>query len=306
MYKIFNVPSNSAESTEQLGTKFKIWYRDPDYGQMLFKEGRPNTGENWAEKIACELAGELGIPHAHYEFATYQNKQGVVTRTLVERGARLIHGNELLTSYTIDYDSEQSKIYQRRNHTLRRVLGYFRRSTDLIGAPYGFKHTEHLKDALDVFIGYLMFDAWIANQDRHDENWGLLRIIDGNSFLSPSYDHGSSMGRNETPQKMARMLTTKDKNQHISKYVLGARSALYPHIGSEGARALGTLDAFIQASRLRPQATDEWKNRLRQVNQETVAAIVARVPEHLMPESARAFAKELLRINQMRILNCEI
>ena len=306
MYKIFEVPANSAESSEQLGTKFKIWYRDPDYGQMLFKEGRPGTGENWAEKIACELAGELGIPHAHYEFATYQDKQGVVTRMLVERGARLIHGNELLTSYAIDYDSEQSKIYRRRNHTLRRVLGYFRRSTNLIGAPYGFKRTEHIKDALDVFIGYLMFDAWIANQDRHDENWGLLRAADGNSFLSPSYDHGSSMGRNESTEKMLNMLVTKDKNQHISKYVLSARSALYPHAGDERVKAVTTIEAFSQAAKLRPDAAEEWRTRLRQIIPKAVEEIIAKVPLHLMPEPARAFTKELLRINRERILDCEI
>ena len=306
MYKIFEVPANSAESSEQLGTKFKIWYRDPDYGQMLVKEGRPGTGENWAEKIACELAGELGIPHAHYEFATYQDKQGVVTRMLVERGARLIHGNELLTSYAIDYDSEQSKIYRRRNHTLRRVLGYFRRSTNLIGAPYGFKRTEHIKDALDVFIGYLMFDAWIANQDRHDENWGLLRAADGNSFLSPSYDHGSSMGRNESTEKMLNMLVTKDKNQHISKYVLSARSALYPHAGDERVKAVTTIEAFSQAAKLRPDAAEEWRTRLRQIIPKAVEEIIAKVPLHLMPEPARAFTKELLRINRERILDCEI
>ncbi len=272
---------------------------------MLFKEGRPGTGENWAEKIACELAGELGIPHAHYEFATYQDKQGVVTRTLVDRGARLIHGNELLTSYGMDYDLEQ-KVYRRRSHTLRRVLGYFRRSTDLLGAPYGFKRTENVRDALDVFLGYLMFDAWIANQDRHDENWALLRGTDGNSFLSPSYDHGSSMGRNEPIAKMITMLTTKDKNQHISKYILGARSALYPHIGDHKVKALLTLDAFAQAARLRREAAEEWRNRLRGISADDVAGIVDLIPAHLMPQAARTFTKELLRLNRERILNCEI
>ena len=29
-------------------------------------------------------------------------------------------------------------------------------------------------EAVDVFVGYLMFDAWIANTDRHHENWALV------------------------------------------------------------------------------------------------------------------------------------
>jgi hypothetical protein len=28
-------------------------------------------------------------------------------------------------------------------------------------------------DGFDLFCGYLLFDAWIANRDRHEENWCL-------------------------------------------------------------------------------------------------------------------------------------
>ena len=28
--------------------------------------------------------------------------------------------------------------------------------------------------ALDLFICYLMLDAWIGNTDRHAENWGIV------------------------------------------------------------------------------------------------------------------------------------
>ena len=50
MFPIIEVPSGSAEIVEQLGTKAKFWYIDHLLGRSLFKRGRPNTGENWAEK----------------------------------------------------------------------------------------------------------------------------------------------------------------------------------------------------------------------------------------------------------------
>ena len=134
MYRVIDVPVGAAESTEQLGTKFKFWYSDSEYGMTLFKEGRPGHGENWAEKIACELAGLLSLPHAHYELARFKDMAGVISPSLVARGARLIHGNELLATFSTDYAIDSANNYKRSDHTLRRVLGYFRRSSDQVGA----------------------------------------------------------------------------------------------------------------------------------------------------------------------------
>jgi hypothetical protein len=100
MYEIENIPAGVAESAEQLGTKFKFWYRGEDQRLILFKEGRPGTGDNWAEKIASELAGLIGIPHVEYDLASYGNRMGVICNALTEPGEVLVHGNELLTTYT--------------------------------------------------------------------------------------------------------------------------------------------------------------------------------------------------------------
>lgn len=307
MYKIVEIPDGAAESAEQLGTKYKFWYRDTDGGLKLFKEGRPNTGENWAEKIACELANLLDMPHARYDFARYQGKEGVICHTLVERGAVLVHGNELLTTFETDYEASETKFYRRREHTISRVLSYFRGSAHFVGAPYGFRQTEGISNALDVFVGYLMFDVWIANQDRHDENWALVRANDGNSFLSPSYDHGSSMGRNETDETREIMLTTHDMGRHISKYVKNARSAFYPQASlNSSVKALFTLEAFEQAARKCPEAAQAWKKRLLAIEEDQVLAILESVPNVLMSEIAKCFTAKLLSINRERILNCEI
>lgn len=273
---------------------------------MLFKEGRPGTGENWAEKIACELAELIGLPHANYEFASYEGRAGVVSGTIVARSARLIHGNELLANVVTGYDAHHAKPYHRQEHTLRRVIGYFRGGSELVGAPQTFAQTDRISSALDVFVGYLMFDAWIANQDRHDENWGVLRTVEGNSFLAPSYDHGSSMGRNEPDAKREVMLRTRDRGQHISRYVTLARSALFPHSVGERPKALTTLEAFSLASRHGYDAALEWRERLQAVDRNAVARIIDGVPGQLMTDIAREFTLQLLWLNRERVLDCEI
>ena len=94
-FPIIIVADHAASQLEQLGTKSKFWYQDDDK-RMLFKQGRPGTGENWAEKVCCELCELLNLPHAHYDFAEWQNKEGVVTQSIVPPKERLILGNELL------------------------------------------------------------------------------------------------------------------------------------------------------------------------------------------------------------------
>ena len=302
MYKIEEVPLGVAESAEQLGTKYKFWYTDTNQRLILFKEGRPGTGDNWAEKIACELAALIEMPHVQYQLARYQEKTGVICQSLMEQGSVLVHGNELLTTYGTDYAGNEAKTYQRREHTVSRVLSYFRASSDLVGAPYQFVQTKRINSALDVFIGYLMFDAWIANQDRHDENWALVRTKDGNSYLAPSYDHGSSMGRNETDANRLIMLSTKDMGRHISKYVTAARSAFYPHAATKSSKALFTLDVFQQASRQSPTAALEWRERLVAVDMNQVEIIIKSITTIFMTDEAKRFTSRLLVLNRERIL----
>ncbi len=56
-FPIIEVDRESADDLEQLGTKRKFWFRHfPDEAiRWLFKVEERETGEDWAEKIACEL-----------------------------------------------------------------------------------------------------------------------------------------------------------------------------------------------------------------------------------------------------------
>ena len=49
--------SDSPDVIEQLGSKPKFWFRlEGDEQPWLFKFTRENTGEDWSEKIASEVA----------------------------------------------------------------------------------------------------------------------------------------------------------------------------------------------------------------------------------------------------------
>ena len=82
---------HSYDEIEPLGTKEKFWFYDEDTGiRNLFKIGRIGTGENWAEKISGELAKLLALPCADYDFAIWDDREGVVAEIFVpENGVGL-------------------------------------------------------------------------------------------------------------------------------------------------------------------------------------------------------------------------
>lgn len=89
---------------ETMGTKAKFWFEHPELGRCLYKHIRPNTGEDWAEKVAEQLCELLRLPHANYELAeTWENNYGTVSLNFIPQDGNLIHGNEILTPLVPNY-----------------------------------------------------------------------------------------------------------------------------------------------------------------------------------------------------------
>lgn len=302
MYTVSHVPDDAPDQLEQLGTKYKFWFRDKLGRRCLFKEGRPGTGENWAEKVCCELCTLLGIPHGHYELAVWKTHKGVVTPTFVPDGSRLVFGNELLAEFVPDYHGERR--VRARKHTLGRVMAVMRLGGPRIEMPDGYARPPEIVNASGLFVGYLMLDALVGNQDRHDENWGLIWLPDGRVTLAPSFDHASSLGRNERDEKRLDCLTTRDQGRSVERYVERARSALYDRTGE---KALTTLEAFADAARLLPESSSAkayWLGRLVSVGVAELRSILDNVPPDEISGPAKAFALRMLEINRERLLNC--
>ncbi len=303
MFTIYDVPSGAAEFPEQMGTKFKFWYNDPLRGRTLFKEGRPGTGENWAEKLASELAQLMGIPHASYELARWRNRYGVLSPSFVPSSAELIHGNQLVSGRTTTVqDEERLRFYKQRSHTVSRVFAYLKNREDQLHPPRTYVPVDGIKKAIDVFVGYLLFDAWICNQDRHDENWGVVRTK-GGLYLAPSYDHGSSLARTETDARRTTMLTTKDKGASLEAFLGRARSALYPNVAS-GVRTKSylTIELVELMWESHPDACRVWTRALENISEIDIKELIEQMPEEHMTPVAREFTAQLLILNRHRLL----
>lgn len=207
MFPIFEVDSHKAEWSEPLGTKRKYWFTDERGRWILFKAEERGTGEDWAEKIACELAERLGLPHVHYELAVeiQSGTPGVICETFIPPECALVPGNEFLLERDPSYPAQRR--FKVRRHTVAAVAEIIR-AWDLPRPPLAGRLPNGVATALDVFVGYVMFDVWVANQDRHHENWGAVRQ-GSRLWLAPTFDHGASMARNLTDRERLERLETR-------------------------------------------------------------------------------------------------
>lgn len=178
MFPIFKVDSHKAEWSEPLGTKRKYWFTDERGWRVLFKAEERGTGEDWAEKIACELAERLGLPHVHSELAeeTPSGTPGVVCETFIPPACALVLGNEFLLERDPSYPAQRR--FKVRRHTVAAVAEVFC-AWDLPQPPFAERRPGGFATALDVFVGYVTLDVWVADQARHHENWGQCARIAG-------------------------------------------------------------------------------------------------------------------------------
>lgn len=299
-FTIHRIDRKRAEQFEQLGSKPKFWFRDGNR-RLLFKADDRGTGEDWAEVIASHLCSLLGLPHVEYELAAVYDSEefllpGVICENMAPPPVSLVLGNELLLALDSSYPTLQR--FKVRQHTVDSVISVL----DELGAPvanWTSNLPEGIGTAIDIYIGYVLFDAWIANQDRHHENWGAL--IRPFVTLAPSFDHGAGLARNLTDAERQERLSTKDRNRTISAFARRAESAFYP--AEATAKPLGTLEAFLAFGEYAIFAKGAWLKRLLDVNEEQVWSILEQVPPQRMSPVCKEFTHKLLIENQKRLLD---
>ncbi|HEX7880970.1 MAG TPA: hypothetical protein VF720_16280, partial [Candidatus Eisenbacteria bacterium] len=187
--------------------------------------------------------------------------------------------------------------YRGSAHTIHRVVR-------LLGfrglrIPHGMPIDSSVISPKDVFAGYLMLDAWIGNQDRHHENWGVIITPTGEVFLAPTFDHASSLGRNETDANRAKRLATRDVGFGLERYVERAQTPLYESETSP--TPLTTLGAFLGAARFSPKASKVWLDRMMAIPDTEIVSIFERIPRTLISDVAIEFAIKMLQLNRARL-----
>jgi hypothetical protein len=129
-FPIMQVQPDWVLESEQMGSKEKFWFRDPndpDERDWLFKFPTPGTGQHWAEKIAYEIACEMKIVAPRVELAEFEGKPGSATLSFTKARAEnaferheLFHGNQILAGMDAGYDPCRTGRHPK--HTVQRIF----------------------------------------------------------------------------------------------------------------------------------------------------------------------------------------
>lgn len=293
-FQIIKISSKAPAESEMMGTKPKFWFYHEELGLYLYKKARQNTGEDWAEKIAAELCKLIKLPHAEYELALFNNEKGTISQSFLPKNSSLITGNEILAQRFLDYPENINDLSQ---HTLDNIFKVFNENS--VELPLNWNPLTGIETAIDIFMGYLLLDAWIGNSDRHHENWAFINYA-GKDYLAPTYDHASSLGRNESDERREKRLTTKDKGFSVEAYAHKCKSCLYANVGDR--KPLTTLDAFREAVQLNKTAANIWLDNLSKVSIDDTLELFGRIPDDRISSTAIKFAQKILEINQHKLL----
>lgn len=283
-YTILHLHTDSPVLTEQLGSKRKFWFRMNGQDQeWLFKYTREGTGEDWSEKIAAEVAALIKVPAAVVELAEFMGKRGSASRSFVRRneGYDLVHGDELLGGHVIGY--ERDKVFRHSDHSIQNII-------EAVAKVFPDQTARHAQ--LCRLAGFIVLDALIGNTDRHHQNWGLLRRkTEAGTIeqeIAPSFDHASSLGRNESVESLDRKL----RDNAVLTYARKGRGGIF--WTSSDPKGANPLDLAERAARKWPAYFQPWLSYLHQLQENDFLSIVSRVPADWMNESQKKFCLTFL------------
>ncbi len=290
LYPVVEVQPEWVLEPEAMGSKEKFWYRarvtqDCDW---LFKYPKEGTGQHWAEKVAAEIASELNIRHAPVDLAVFQNRRGSVTESFAREGRNLFHGNQILAGFVLGFDPSGS--FRHSSHTLENIRTALEKS---------FAY-EHGRDRAKLAMAeYLVFDALIANVDRHHENWGLLRKkVDGEwqGFLAPTFDHASSLGREILEDRRELLL----RENRVGHYVDKGRGGVFWQ--EDDRRGPSPLELIRRAILKHPEEFRPAVEKITRFQRGMLESILQRVPEDWMSPLEREFTLALVCYSHHELL----
>ncbi len=281
---------------ETQGRRRHPWLRHADQERTwLFKEtvdepGRP-FHEDLTEKIASELARHVGIPAAKVELAQRDGTRGCLVEDVRWSKGSDQPGQVLLGGVVEDYDADHK---QHRGHSVANI----RIALEGFAGPPG-SPTPPQFGAFDVFAGYLVFDALIANSDRHDRNWAVLTRPPGEAgpdVLCASYDHASSLGFNLSDQERARRM----ESGTVESWARAGKARQFEREHGQPIQSL--VDLAQSAIHLCAQEVREhWRTAVLSVHSDVVTHLLDAAPG--LTDVTRRFTHEMVMINRRRLLD---
>jgi len=255
---------------EGKGFSDSYWLVEPDSRvRGLFKIPKFNKdyswygGDHWAEKIVSELGAELNLNMPVVDLAVYKNYMGCISYNFLSKQQSLKEGMEVM-SVEVTKD-------KRGNYILSNILNSL--------AEYNL---------VDEFIELLIFDAFVGQTDRHEENWGIVLFENKEIVkLAPIYDNASCLARERLPKHVKQLL---NDNNYFKSYLHKCKSCIKLESRSD-------LSQFEMAKYLfenYPELFNGFANKLKKLLDMKINNIVSKIPINYISENQKELVIKIL------------
>lgn len=266
------------EKSQASGTRSKFWLFEPGTNpknptKQLFKIPTEGTGGHWAEFVASEIGMRLGFNTAEVRLAKHEGVIGTISKNFRAKAEDFYEGGDLFLARFEKFD--------------RRSLTY-----------YELPHIIDLLTAYNLekdFVALPVYDALIANNDRHCDNWGVLSGPKG-IRLAPIYDNGSSLGFNEVIEKKQKMLTD---DIMLAGFCNRGKSS----IGLPGRKKPKHFELLSYLHHYFPTDLQLVVSRLENLNKGMLLSIVDEIPHNIMSNLDKKWVIWLILYRKNWILN---
>jgi hypothetical protein len=252
----------------------KYWLDLPNLGRSLVKADIRGA---WVEKVVATLAEQAGLPVARYELAERDDGlKMIVSPNYLLNGAREISGERLL----VDILGEN---YLYTPDAILSVVD----NLD-VSLPSNYTPLETCK-ASDLLVGYLIFDSWIGNIDRHSRNWGIQETVDRRRELLPTYDHGLSLGVRMPEDKLP---------SDVAAFSGDCMSSIQSKVSG-----MLTMDGLARRLlELRPEAARSWIGQIMDIESVTIRETIESIPQGWISDVRAEFTIEYLEASSDRLM----
>ena len=241
------------------------------------------------------MADLIGVRCAEVQLARFGDTLGTQSSAFAEPEWLRVHGNEVMAEGIPGYDGSRGA--GRGDHSIRNIL-------PAVG-KWAERHDLDPQAILGELASYAILDGLIGNTDRHHENWMFFYHPERRSYqLAPSYDHGSSLGRElqDASRRVSRSRSAILASGRMLNYLLGGGTPRAVYIGSDSPKAPPPLVTAKLLCRWHPDVARPWLERLESATERAFRNVIDRVPDEFISPVARDFAHRILTISREELL----
>lgn len=240
--------------------------------KAIFKYQKYNCSEACSEKLSCEIAKVLEYDCAKIELAVDAE------------------GNLGILNYLFVNLNEEEHMD---------AIAYIKKEKEERKEFYTLKNIKKCLDELDKnlffqFLKIIIFDALVEEQDRHEENWGII-TRNGQYKISPLYDNGCNLLREFYNQEVADKYYSGDRD--FEAYIRRSKTAVY----KEDGKKYGHFELIKELYKIYPKQIKVEIENIKKLDDDKIDNIINKIPNKIINEKHKEYIKKYLKIRK-RIL----